>query len=130
MGLKHVDTPYLLVLDPDLFVTCPHWIVECLDHRERRRLRFFGVPWHARWYRKWRGFPCVHFLLIDLRQVDIGELDFTPDIVKDEARRPCGTGQTASSDISSDGCWFRQSYGPFGRPSSGCSVDHGCCLYR
>ena len=92
MAVRKVATRYALVLDPDLFVVYRNWIPECLEHMQRRSLRFFGVPWHPRWYRKWRDFPCVHFLLIDLDQVPAAELDFTPAVVedreKDEERLP------------------------------------------
>ncbi len=49
----------------------------------RRDLSFFGVPWHSRWYRKWRDFPCVHFLLIDLAKVPVDRIDFIPTLVED-----------------------------------------------
>lgn len=84
--IRQVDTRYVLVLDPDLFVVYRNWIAECLEHMRRRNLAFFGTPWHSRWYRKWRGFPCVHFLLIDLNKVDKGRLDFMPAIVEDRRR--------------------------------------------
>ena len=83
MAVRRVTTRYALVLDPDLFVVYRNWIAECLEHMKRRDLRFFGVPWHPRWYRKWRDFPCVHFLLIDLSKVPAAELDFTPAVVED-----------------------------------------------
>jgi hypothetical protein len=37
----------------------------------------------VRWFRKWRGFPCVHFLVIDLDKVDRSAIDFTPALVED-----------------------------------------------
>lgn len=83
MALQHVQTRYVLVLDPDLFVVYRHWIAECLDHMKRNDLGFFGVPWHSRWYVKWRRFPCVHFMLIDLAKAPRDQLDFTPKLVED-----------------------------------------------
>lgn len=80
-ALRWVTTPFLLVIDPDLFVVRPDWLSEMVEHMERRELAFFGVPWHPRWYNKYRDFPCVHLQLIDLRRVDPQELDFLPDIV-------------------------------------------------
>ena len=78
-----VDTRYMLVMDPDFFVIRPGWIDACISHVEARGLSFFGAPWHYLSYRKWRYFPCVHFLLIDLDKVSAAELDFTPAIVED-----------------------------------------------
>ncbi len=86
MAIRRVKTRFALVIDPDLFVVYRDWISECLEHMHRRNLSFFGVPWHSRWYRKWRGFPCVHFLLIDLSKVSAGEIDFTPALVEDLAQ--------------------------------------------
>ncbi|HEY5412043.1 MAG TPA: glycosyltransferase family A protein [Caulobacteraceae bacterium] len=86
MAVRRVTTRYALVIDPDLFVVYRHWIAECLAHVKRRGLGFFGAPWHPRWYRKWRDFPCVHFLLIDLHQAPAAELDFTPAIVEDREK--------------------------------------------
>ena len=84
LGLAHVDTPWLLVLDPDFFVVYRNWIAEVTEHMRARRLKLFGAPWHYAWSRKWRYFPCVHFLMIDVSQVGLDELDFTPDLHKDE----------------------------------------------
>ena len=83
MALKHVDTPWLLVLDPDFFVVYRNWIDEVHDHMTRRRLSLFGVPWHYGWNRKWRYFPCVHFLMIDLQKIGLDQLDFTPALLDD-----------------------------------------------
>lgn len=78
---QRVDTPLLLVMDPDLFVVRPRWLSEIVTHMERKELAFFGVPWHPRWYNKYREFPCVHLQLIDLRRVARQQLDFMPDIL-------------------------------------------------
>jgi tetratricopeptide (TPR) repeat protein len=83
LALSRVGTPYLLVLDPDFFVIYRNWIAEVLEHMRRGSLKLFGAPWHYSWNRKWRYFPCVHFLMIDLGQVPLNELDFTPDLVGD-----------------------------------------------
>ena len=86
MAIRQVKTRYALVIDPDLFVVRRDWIAACLEHVRKRGLTFFGAPWHPRWYRKWRDFPCVHFLLIDLAQAPADELDFTPAIVEDREK--------------------------------------------
>jgi tetratricopeptide (TPR) repeat protein len=83
MALAQVSSPWLLVLDPDYFVTYRNWIAEVRDHMVRRRLALFGAPWHYAWNRKWRYFPCVHFLMIDLARAPLGELDFTPALLGD-----------------------------------------------
>lgn len=77
-ALPHVQTRYALILDPDFFVVRPGWVRLALDHMERRGLAFFGVPWHPRWFVKYRSFPCVHCMFIDLSQVKKAALDFSP----------------------------------------------------
>jgi hypothetical protein len=83
LAVKRVETPYLLVLDPDFFVVYRNWIAESIEHMRRRSLTLFGAPWHYSWNRKWRYFPCVHFLMIDLARIGRDELDFTPDLKGD-----------------------------------------------
>ena len=86
LAVKLVDTPYLLVLDPDFFVVYRNWITDCIDHMRRRALSLFGAPWNYVWNRKWRYFPCVHFLLVDMGKIDRDQLDFTPALIEDAAR--------------------------------------------
>lgn len=42
-------------------------------------LAFLGVPWHPRWFLKNRYFPCVHCMFVDLEQVPLATLNFSPD---------------------------------------------------
>lgn len=79
-ALEPVKTRFVLLLDPDFFVIRPHWIRDVLEHMKARKLAFLGAPWHPRWYRKWRYFPCTHCLFIDLERVEREALDFTPDL--------------------------------------------------
>jgi hypothetical protein len=79
--LPHIETRFLLALDPDFYVVMPHWIELVLAHMERAELDFFGAPWHPRWVEKYRYFPCVHFLLIDLERVDRRSLIFRPPLL-------------------------------------------------
>jgi len=79
-AVEAVKTRFLLIIDPDFFVIRPNWIQAVLDHMKRSGLAFLGAPWHPRWYRKWRYFPCAHCLFIDLDRIDRNALDFTPDL--------------------------------------------------
>jgi hypothetical protein len=83
--LGRVKTRFLAVLDPDLFVLYRNWIGECLDHMRRRDLAVFGVPWNYASFRKWRYFPCVHFMLLDLTKLDVRRIDFSPAVADDRA---------------------------------------------
>lgn len=75
------STQYLLVLDPDFFILMPNWIENLCDHMARNQFLIFGAPWHPKWFMKHRYFPCVHCMFIDTKQVNIQELDFTPNLV-------------------------------------------------
>jgi hypothetical protein len=76
--LAEVSTRFLLVLDPDFFIVLPDWQAAVLDHMTRNGLAFFGVPWHPAHGDKYRYFPCVHCLFIDLHRVPRSALDFRP----------------------------------------------------
>ncbi len=82
-GLAAVATRFVLFLDPDFFVVRRSWIANVLAHALANRLAFFGTAWHPRWYHQYRGFPAVHFLLIDLDQVPREEIDLKPAIHTD-----------------------------------------------
>ena len=76
--LEHIDTRYALFLDPDFFIIRKEWITDVLIHMSANRVSLFGAPWHPRWYRKIRYFPCAHCLFIDLAQIPRESLDFVP----------------------------------------------------
>src|SRR2546426_5675187 len=80
-ALKEVASRFLLVLDPDFFVLEENWMQKILEYMKEEGLAFLGAPWHPRWYRKWRYFPCAHCLFIDLTKVELAELDFRPEIL-------------------------------------------------
>ncbi len=76
--LHQVDTRYALILDPDFFIVRPGWIQEVLAHMKQKKLSFFGAPWHPKYITKYRYFPCVHCMFIDVEAVGKKHLDFTP----------------------------------------------------
>ena len=82
-GLRAVQSRYLLVIDHDFYVVRPGWIESILEHVRLNNLAFFGSVWHPRWSYQPRDFPSVHFLLIDLGQVKLEDLDFRPDFGAD-----------------------------------------------
>jgi hypothetical protein len=76
--VRQVRTRFLLVIDPDFFLVLGSWHRLIIDHMKRHNLSFFGVPWHPRHSDKYRYFPCVHCLFVDLDRVRPLELDFRP----------------------------------------------------
>ena len=80
LGLQHVETRFVLFLDPDCFIVRRHWIRDVLEHMQRAELTFFGVPCHPRKDSAYRYFPYVACLFVDLDRVDRPDLDFTPEI--------------------------------------------------
>lgn len=81
LSIQPVTTRWALILDVDFFIILNEWAEAITTHAENNGVSFFGAPWHPRWFNKYRGFPCVHCLLIDLSRVDPVELDFLPDLL-------------------------------------------------
>jgi hypothetical protein len=76
--LAQIQTRFALFLDPDFYIVRPNWMREVIAHMLENDLAFFGAPWHPRWVQKYRYFPCVHCMFVDLEKVDISDFDFTP----------------------------------------------------
>ena len=77
----NIDDEFILVLDPDFFITRSNWIDELITHASTNKLSFFGSVWAPKWFKKYRHFPTVHCMLIDTRRVNISELDFLPNLI-------------------------------------------------
>ena len=75
-----IKEEFLLVLDPDFFITRKSWIDDITLHAYSRNLSFFGSLWSPLWFNKYRDFPTVHCMLINTKLVDIKSLDFLPDL--------------------------------------------------
>jgi hypothetical protein len=77
-AMESVRSRFVLILDPDFYIVRPNWMADVLEHMQVERLAFFGVPWHPKWHGKYRYFPCVHCLFIDLGQIPAATLDLRP----------------------------------------------------
>jgi glycosyltransferase involved in cell wall biosynthesis len=82
LGLKHINSRYLLIIDPDFFTLRTNWLKNLIDHMLDNDLSFFGSIWDPFNYMKYQNFPSVHFMLIDNKKVPIADLDFTPNTIK------------------------------------------------
>ncbi len=80
-GMKHVKAPHLLVMDPDFFVVQSDWMFKVIERMNFKNLSFWGSTWLPTKLRKYRNFPSVHFMMIDLGKVPLGKLDFMPDVI-------------------------------------------------
>lgn len=99
--LAHIKTRFVLFLDPDFYtIAQKNWIETIIQYMLNNNLSFFGVPWHPKYTNKYRYFPCVHCLFIDLKKVPIQTLDFTPDInlVKEKLEKQKNITQTKQID--------------------------------
>jgi hypothetical protein len=83
LGLRAVQTRYVLVLDHDFYAVRPAWMDQVLRYAGSKGLAFWGSVWHPRWSYQPRDFPSPHCLLIDLEQVRLEDLDFAPDMGSD-----------------------------------------------
>lgn len=86
-ALPLVRSRYLLILDPDFFVVRPKWIRDVLSYMDSEGLAFFGAPHDPGRPNKYRYFPSVVFMLIDLQQVEKAEVDLMPQLEEVEALR-------------------------------------------
>jgi hypothetical protein len=77
--LPAVRTRFVLVMDPDFYLRLPRALARVMRHMREHGLACFGVPWHPRWYTKYRDFPCVHCWFIDTERLPLASLDFVPD---------------------------------------------------
>lgn len=78
MLLDHVRSKFILVLDPDFYVIRKNWVEDMVSHMKHENLTFLGAPWNPATYKKIRYFPSPHFLLIDIENLDIKDLNFLP----------------------------------------------------
>ena len=76
-----IKTKYLLIIDPDFYIIYNDWISKVTKYMDKKRIDFFGSPWHPKWYKKYRNFPCVHCLFINLENINQDSLDFTPNLI-------------------------------------------------
>lgn len=84
-ALEYVDTRFVLILDPDFYIVRPNWVVDILSYMKANNLSLFGVPWHPKWHTKYRYFPCIHCVFVDLKKIPISTLDFMPDFMPFES---------------------------------------------
>lgn len=79
-ALEHVQTRYVLMLDPDFFILRKDWIQDVLDHISRENISLWGAPYypHANWKRRY--VPAAYCMLIDLEKIKKDKLDFTPEL--------------------------------------------------
>lgn len=83
-AIPHIKTRFTVFLDVDFFIIKPHWISEIVQHMKNENLAFFGSPFHPRFFRKYRYFPCLQCLFIDLEKVGGKNVDFSPLYHEDE----------------------------------------------
>ncbi len=77
--LSRVSTRFVMSLDSDFYILQPEWIERILSHMQENNLAFFGVTYHPEEYVKYRYFPSVVCVIIDLSRVRREDIDFTPE---------------------------------------------------
>lgn len=81
--LEKVETRFLLVLDPDFYIVWGEWASCVIDYMVARNLAIFGAPWHPKHGFKYRYFPCVHCVFMDLEKIPLRTIDFRPPSLED-----------------------------------------------
>lgn len=82
-ALQEVRTRFVLLMDPDFFVLRQDWIETLLSYVSEQNIGILGSVWHPRWFYQYRDFPSVHFMLVDLHQIPLTEIDLKPLISED-----------------------------------------------
>lgn len=82
--LAQVKTRFVLSLDNDFYIVRKYWIGDVLAFMQERDLSFFGVTYHPRDYPKYRYFPSVVCMFIDLENISLASLDFMPQYATTE----------------------------------------------
>ena len=77
-SLEYVRTRFALFLDPDFYIVRERWIGDVTRYMDREGLSFFGAPYHPKWIGKYRYFPSLHCLFVDLSKISRDDLDYTP----------------------------------------------------
>jgi len=77
-ALEQLNTRFVLILDPDYYIVLPDWVHQIPQYMQQKGLAVLGVPWHPRWFAKFREYPATHCMFIDLAQVERDDLDFSP----------------------------------------------------
>ena len=77
--MSYVKTRFFLSHDSDFFIVRPNWIHETLEYMQRNNLAFFGVPYYVKDWQKYRYFPSVVGMFIDLEKIDRATIDWTPE---------------------------------------------------
>jgi hypothetical protein len=80
-ALKYVSSKYLLILDPDFIIIRKNWIKSVINFMRSCKLNFFGAPYFPERFTKYRYFPCISCIFIDLRKIPINKIDFRPEII-------------------------------------------------
>lgn len=76
--LNLVKSRFVVVLDPDFYFVRTGWANSMIDHMLSHDIAIFGVPWHPKFNSKYRYFPCVHCMFIDLHKIPVDSIDFLP----------------------------------------------------
>lgn len=78
IAIREVKTRYALILDPDFYIVRKNWVREVTEYMNINNLAFFGAPYNPKRYLKYKYFPCIHCMFIDLEKIEKDNLDFKP----------------------------------------------------
>lgn len=73
---REVDTKWTLITDPDVAFLAEGWDEQLLRYAEKSGLDAIGAPYHPRKWQKFRGYPCVIFLLVRTELLRENDFDF------------------------------------------------------
>jgi hypothetical protein len=96
-ALAQLNTRFVLILDPDFYIVLPDWVHQIPQYMQQKGLAVLGVPWHPRWFAKFREYPTMHCMFIDLAQFERDDLDFSPGSYVRHKKKPRGEDEDSES---------------------------------
>ena len=87
--LPHIQTRFVLFLDYDFFIVRPNWIREVVTYMQEKNLGILGVPYHPKYWVKFRDFPSKNCLFVDREKIgnDFYEWNFMPQYTPQDITR-------------------------------------------
>lgn len=87
--LPHINTRFVLFLDYDFFIVRSNWIREVIDYMQEKNVAILGVPYHPKYWVKFRDFPSKNCLFVDREKIgnDFYNWNFMPQYTERDLAR-------------------------------------------
>ena len=80
LGVKALDTRFVLIIDPDFYIVRRNGLSDLLDALQTNDLSCIASTWNPRWIHQPRDVPTIHMMLLDCSKLDPKSIDLSPVI--------------------------------------------------